>query len=145
MFKGDKNSMYTNEEIVLAATIMQIRLLNPKLFNFRSKSGFNQMNIVLKKEQQVLTLLLTIFSTEKVVLQHKALINRRVKTDMYFSELRLVIEFDENGHTIRNVDEENERQTKIETELICIFYRINPDKKDFSNFVAISEIRELTE
>ena len=103
------------------------------------------MNIVLKKEQQVLTLLLTIFSTEKVVLQHKALINRRVKTDMYFSELRLVIEFDENGHTIRNVDEENERQTKIETELICIFYRINPDKKDFSNFVAISEIRELTE
>ena len=51
---------------------------------------------------------------------------------MYFSELRLVIEVDENGHTGRNDDEENERQRKIETELNCIFYRISPDKKGFS-------------
>ena len=123
--------MYTNKEIVLAI-IMQIRLSNPKLINFRSKLGFNQLHIVLKKEQSVLTLLLTVFSTEKIVLQHKALRNGRVKTDMYFSELRLVIEVDENGHTGRNDDEENERQRKIETELNCIFYRISPDKKGFS-------------
>ena len=136
--------MYTNKEIVLAI-VMQIRLSNPKLINFRSKLGFNQLHIVLKKEQSVLKLLLTVFSTEKIVLQHKALRNGRVKTDMYFSELRLVIEVDENGHTGRNDDEENERQRKIETEFNCIFYRINPDKKGFSIFVAISEIRQLIE
>ena len=62
---------------------------------------------------------------------------------MYFSELRLVIEVDENWNTSRNDEEENERQRKIETELSCIFYRINPDKKWFNIFVAISEIRQL--
>ena len=62
---------------------------------------------------------------------------------MYFPELRLVIEVDENWHTSRNDEEENERQRKIETELSCIFYRINPDKKGFNIFVAISEIWQL--
>ena len=106
--------MYTNEEIVLAI-IMQSRLSNPKFINFRSKLGFNQMNIILKNKQSVLTLLLTVFSTEKIVLQHKALRNRRVRTDLYFSELRLVIEVDENGHTGRNDDEKNKRQRKNRT------------------------------
>ena len=61
---------------------------------------------------------------------------------MCFPELRLVI-VDENWHTSRNDEEENERQRKIETELSCIFYRINPDKKGFNIFVAISEIWQL--
>ena len=50
---------------------------------------------------------------------------------MCFPELRLVI-VDENWHISRNDEEENERQRKIETELSCIFYRINPDKKGFN-------------
>ena len=73
------------------------------------------MNIKLKNKQSVLTLLLTVFSTEKIVLQHKALRNGRVRTDMYFSELRFVIEVDENGHTGRNDDEKNKRQRKNRT------------------------------
>ena len=136
--------MYTKKEIVLAI-IIQRRLSNPKLIHFRSKLGFNQMNIVLKKEQSVLTLLLTVFSREKIVLQHKPLRNGSVRTDMYFPELRLVIEVDENGHTGRNDDEENERQRKIETELNCIFYRISTDKKGFKISVAITKIRQLIE
>ena len=62
---------------------------------------------------------------------------------MYFPELRLVIEVDENWHTGRNDEDEKERQWKIETELSCIFYRINPDKKGFNIFVAINEIQQL--
>ena len=61
---------------------------------------------------------------------------------MCFPELRLVI-VDENWHISRNDEEENERQRKIGTELSCIFYRINPDKKGFNIFVAISEIWQL--
>ena len=61
---------------------------------------------------------------------------------MCFPELKLVI-VDENWHISRNDEEENERQRKIETELSCIFYRINPDKKGFNIFVAISEIWQL--
>ena len=33
---------------------------------------------------------------------------------MYFSELIFAVEIDEKGHTDRNQDKENERQTKIE-------------------------------
>ena len=34
---------------------------------------------------------------------------------------------------------------KEKIELNCIFYRVNPDKKGFSVFVAIREIRQLIE
>ena len=38
---------------------------------------------------------------------------------MYFSEHKFAVETDEKGHTDRNQDEENERQTKIEKHSDC--------------------------
>ena len=35
-------------------------------------------------------------------LQHKALENERVRTDMYFSEHQVVVKIDEKGHIDRN-------------------------------------------
>ena len=46
--------------------------------------------------------LLKVFSAEKIKLQHKALENERVKTNMYFSEHKLVVETDEKEHIDRN-------------------------------------------
>ena len=42
----------------------------------------------------IITPLLKAFSAEKIKLQHKALENERVKTDMYFSEHELVVKID---------------------------------------------------
>ena len=51
---------------------------------------------------------------------------------MYFSEHKFAVEIDENGHTDRNQNEENERQTKIEKHYNCkCFHRINSVKYFF--------------
>ena len=71
---------------------------------FRSDLGFDQINLILKKEQSVVIPLLKAFSAEY----------ERVRTDMYFFEHKRVVEIDEKGHTDRNQNEENEKQIKIE-------------------------------
>ena len=61
---------------------------------------------------------------------------------MYFSEHKLAVETDEKGHTDRNQDEENERQTKIEKHSDCRFFRkINPNSEDFGMSLEISKIQ----
>ena len=58
---------------------------------------------------------------------------------MYFSEHKVVVEIDEKGHTDRNQNEENKRQTKIKECLNCKFYRINSDLEGFDIFLEISK------
>ena len=61
---------------------------------------------------------------------------------MYFSEHKCAVEIDEKGHTDRNQDEENKRQTKIEKNSDCkYFHRINPDAEGFEIFLEISKIK----
>ena len=59
--------------------------------------------------------LLKAFSAEKIKLQQKASENKRVKTDMYFSEHKLVVEIDEKGYIDRNQNKENERERDLKT------------------------------
>ena len=110
LIKGSKHFMYVHEDILIPI-IMQSRLSDSKTIKFRSDLGFNQINLILKKEQSVVIPLLKAFSKEKIKLQHKAIKNERVRTDMYFSEYKFAVEIDKKGHTDRNQDEENERQT----------------------------------
>ena len=100
--------------------------------------------MVLKKEQSVVIPLLKAFSAEKIKLQHKILENETVRTDMYFSERKFVVEIDENDHIDRNQNEENERQTKIEKHPDCkFFHRVNPDVEGFYIFLKISKNTKL--
>ena len=43
--------MYVNEDIAIII-IMQSRLSNPKTIKFRSDLGFNQINLILRKNNQ---------------------------------------------------------------------------------------------
>ena len=63
--------MYVYEHILIPI-IMQSRLSDPKTIKFRSDLGFNQINLILKKEQSVVIPLLI---AEKIKLQHKILEN----------------------------------------------------------------------
>ena len=84
--------------------------------------------MILKKEQSVVIPLLKAFTAKKKKKQQKALKNERVRTDMYSSEYKGVVEIDEKVHIDRNQNDENERQTKIEKHSHCkFFHRINPD------------------
>ena len=77
-----KESMYVGEVIAIP-TIMQSTLQNPKT---KTK---------LLKAQK----LLKAFSAEKIKLQYKILENGSVRTDIYFSEHKSVVEIDKKGHT----------------------------------------------
>ena len=88
LFKGSKHSMYVHEDILIPI-IMQTRLSDPKTIKLRSDLGFTQINLILKKEQSVVITLSKSFSAEKIKLHHKALANERVRTNMYFSKLRV--------------------------------------------------------
>ena len=61
---------------------MQTRSSNSKTIKFRSDLGFNQINLLLKKEQSVVIPLLKAFSAEKIKLYPKILENKRVRSDM---------------------------------------------------------------
>ena len=47
---------------------------------------------------------------------------------------------DEKRHKDRNIDYEIKRQKVIEKELGCNFIRINPDVKDYDEFIGIGKI-----
>ena len=88
--------------------------------------------MILKKEQSVVIPLLKAFSAEEIELQNKALKNKKVRTDMYFSEHKFAVEIDKKGHVDRNQNEENKRKTNIEKYSDGKFiHRINPDAERF--------------
>ena len=141
LIKGNKHSMYVHENILISI-IMQSILSDLKTIKFSADLGFNLINLILKKEQSVVIPLLKAFSAERTKLQHKSLKNERLRTDMYFSEHKFAVEIDKKGHTDRNQDEKNERQTKIEKHSDCkFFHRINPDAEGFHIFFEISKIQ----
>ena len=72
LIKDSKEPIYVSEDIVIPI-IMQTRLSKLETIKFRSDLGFNQINLILKKEQSVVIPLLKAFSVEKIELQHKDL------------------------------------------------------------------------
>ena len=51
LIKGSKHSMYVHEDILIPI-IMQSRLSDSKTIKFRTDLGFNQINLILKKNNQ---------------------------------------------------------------------------------------------
>ena len=79
LIKASKHSIYVHEDILIPI-IMESRLSDQKTIKFRADLGFNQINLILKKEKSVVIPLLKAFSAEKIKLLHKALKNERVRT-----------------------------------------------------------------
>ena len=102
------------------------------------------------QEQSILSKIVTLFATEKIMLQHNVL---GYRIDAYFPKYELAIEVDEQGHNDRDIDYEIQRQKALQKELGCNFIRINPAKKHFNIFVETGKmenyitksIKKLTE
>ena len=91
LIKVSKHSMYVNEDTAIT-TIMQSRLSDLKTIKFRSDLGFNQINLILKKEQTVLKSIKDTFAEEDMQTQHSVL---GYMIDLYFHKYKLAIEVDE--------------------------------------------------
>ena len=103
----------------------------------RTRLGFKQYDVILTKEQLVLTKIKSSSEGENMQRQNSALDYR---IDLYFHEYKLAIEIDENNHSNRNIDYEIKRQKAIEQELGFKFIIIDPHKEEFDIFKAINEI-----
>ena len=128
---GSEKYVYTHEDIIIRV-IMSCRVSTSEAIKFRSELAFKQHDIVLSKEQSVLSKILELFSNGKMQLQHSCLDQR---TDLYFLKHKSVVEIDQKGYTNRD-----ERKEKIEKELGFKFIRGNPDKNIFSEYVKFGEI-----
>ena len=114
---------------------MDCRTVSPH--KFRTRLGFKQCDIILTKEQSVLTRIMSSFEGKDMQTQYNVL---GYRIDLYFHDYKLAIETDENGHSNRNIDYEIKRQKTIEQELDCKFIKNCPDKEDLDIFIAINEI-----
>lgn len=100
----------------------------------------------LTKEQQTLSHIATAFKSEKFEDQYKV---GKYYLDMYFTDYKLVIECDENGHSDRKPDDERTRMEFVNKELELTDYnwiRYNPDEYAFDIIKVISRIyRKINE
>ena len=128
LIKSSKHSMYIHEDILIPI-IMQSRLSDSKTIKFRSDLGFNQINLILKKEQSVIESIRDTFKGEDIQIQYTVL---GYRLDLYFYEHKLAIEIDELGHNDRDTDYETKREREIKNELNCVFIRTNPDAANFN-------------
>ena len=101
-------------------------------YQFRTRLRFKQYDVILTKEQSVLTKTITSFEGGDMQIQYNAL--------SYNTNYKPAIEIDENGHRNRNIDYEIKRQKTIKKELAWKFIKIHPDKEDFDIFRTINQI-----
>ena len=99
-------------------------------------------DVINTKKQTVLNSVKDAFEGEDRQSQYSIL---GYRIDHYFHEYKLPIEVDELGHGDRNLNNEIERQKALEKELNCVFFRINPDEKNFSIYREINKIHRHIE
>ena len=108
-----------------------------EIHDFRIKSGLGLLDVIMTKEDSVITKPIQVFAREKRLQQHKVL---KYYIDLYFPDYQLAIEVDEKGHQDRDEHKEEERENTIKQKLKCKFIRINPDRENFNIYTEIDRI-----
>lgn len=105
------------------------------------KYNFNyKIYTSLHKEQEYIGYLIKVFKHKSYRTQYCV---NPYRIDLYFSDIKLVIECDEFDHANRDVEYELTRESYIKDILQCRFIRFNPDSEDFCIFDVINEIIKL--
>ena len=94
---------------------------------FRIRLGFEQYDVILTKEQSVLTRMSS-FWGENMQTQYKVI---GYSIDLSFDDYKLPIEINENEHRNRNNDKII-KQKAMEQELGCTFIRIDSNNEDWN-------------
>ena len=78
---------------------------------FRVRLGFKHKDIILTKEQSMLTKIISSFEGENIKKKYKVFSYR---IHLYFLYCKLAIEIDKNGHSDRNIDNEIKKEKVVE-------------------------------
>jgi very-short-patch-repair endonuclease len=89
------------------------------------------------KEVSWLRIIQTAFSSLKSELQYPI---GDYRIDLYFPDLLIALECDENGHSDRSLEQEKTREQYISQQLKCQFIRFNPDTTHFNIGDIINKI-----
>ena len=107
--------------------------------NFKNRLGLKQHDPIVTQEQSLLTKHDTFLKTEDKLFQHNVL---GYRINLYVPKYKLAIEIDESGHCTRNIEDEIERQEKIEQKLDFKFIRIDPSRENFNIVGKFCRIKE---
>lgn len=107
---------------------------------FIKKLNFNMNIKITFKEQDCIGAIIDAYQDTKCFQQFTV---GPYRVDLYMPEYNLSIECDEHNHKNRDPEYEKERQQYIENELKCVFFRFNPDSKDFNIFKLIRNICDV--
>ena len=99
--------------------------------------GFTLHDVINTKEQKIIYSIKDALEGEDMQTQYTV---KGYGIDLYFDEYKLAIDVDELGDNDRNIGYEIQRQKALESELNCVFIRINPDEKDFNIFKEIKKV-----
>ena len=137
----DPRTILITRDGVVEIAIKTRKRVSPDVSYILKKFGIDTTNRkCLTKEQQTLSALTNAFKTEKFEDQFKV---GNYYLDLYFTDYKIVVECDENGHADRKPYKERERMDfvnkKFETD-DSNWIRYNPDEKDFDISKVIGRI-----
>lgn len=138
-----ENQLYLFTEDCVKAWICLARpkkVPNANITKTISDLGITVIKHKASHEENTIVFLCEALGDYKPIYQYKV---KSYRIDLYFPDHKLAIECDENGHSDRDSDKENERQACIEKELECTFYRFNPDAPDFRFSYVLRDILRL--
>ena len=146
-FPGEKipelqhNTILISRDGAIEILIKTKKRISPDVLHILKSFGIDTTNRkCLTKEQQTLSALTNVFKTEKFEDQFKV---GKYYLDLYFTEYKIVIECDENGHTDRKPYDERVRMDYVNEALGLTDYnwiRYNPDEKDFDISKVMGQI-----
>ena len=137
----DPRVILINRDGAIEILIKTRKRISPDVLHILKRFGIDTTNRkCLTKEQQTLSALTNAFKTEKFEDQYKV---GRYYLDLYFTDYKLVIECDENGHADRKPGDERSRMDFVNEKLELTddnWIRYNPDEYDFDISKVIGRI-----
>ena len=137
----DPRVILINRNGAIEILIKTRKRISPDVLHILKRFGIDTTNRkCLTKEQQTLSALTNAFKTEKFEDQFKV---GRYYLDLYFSECKIVVECDENGHSDRKPGDERNRMDFVNEKLELTddnWIRYNPDEYDFDISKVIGRI-----
>jgi len=128
----DPRTILITRDGVIEILLKTRKRISPDVLHILKKFQIETTNKkCLTKEQQTLSAITNAFKTEKFEDQYKV---DNYYLDLYFTDYKIIVECDENGHTDRKPYDEEKRVVYVNEQLEVDdthWIRYNPDEHDF--------------
>ena len=122
--KKEYNRIFTGKKLAVQAVVDS---RTRSVHKCRTRLGFKQYNLILTKEQSVITAIVRSFEGENMQTQYNLL---GYRNDLYFHDYKRAIEIDEYGWNDRSIFYEIERQKQQNKNLVLSLLELILTKKN---------------